>query len=216
MRFFLLQVICLLTTQLLFAQQPFLKGRYLTVEQLLSDSVQPNSAADVYVKSEGIYTQYIIYDSITGKKIKPVFAYYDGSDLYLNQSLYGIGKFYVKAIEKGRFYYFEDMYYSSNYARAAGSAALFGLIGVAIVYYASPSGNKTVPKIDFTDVPSEKLCGIVLDTYTGNIIGLSAKNIERVFATEPEVIDYFTSSRKKIEDIRKCVQLLNLKYAESK
>ncbi|MES2779535.1 MAG: hypothetical protein V4651_06505 [Bacteroidota bacterium] len=193
------------------AQHVYPKGKYHTINQLMFDSVQSNSACEVYVKSEGLYTQYIIYDSISGKKIAPVFAYFDGTDLFLNQGVYGSGKFYVKSLEKGRYYYFEDMYYSKAYMGAIVGGAVFGLVGAAIVYGVMNSSKKK-STIDFTDVPSEKLCGIVFDTQTGNIIGLSVENITRVFMSEPEIVSYFEESRKKIEDIRKCVQQFNDKH----
>lgn len=212
MRISLITLLFFLSAAILQAQHLYPKGKYHTISQLVHDSLEPNSPCDVYVKGEGLYTQYVIYDSISGKKIASVLAYSDATDLYLNEQIFGSGQFYVKSLEKGRYYYFEGMYSSKDNTPAILGTLLLGVIGGVVIYGITPKDNPKHPMIDFTDVPSNRLCGLIFDTQTGNFTGLSAKNIERVFAADPEIVSYFSESRKKIEDIRRCVQLFNEKY----
>lgn len=159
------------------------KGLYLDFEDLVNNTPKQDLQYRVKSIAKTKKTEHFqVLQQEKNKRIKNLFGYSDGQNIYLNASRYTQSDYFIKSKMIGRYIYFEDQFSSP-----AATAAL-GLIGAAV---------------------STKHTGIVLDTETGITSVLNNRNMEIILSEYPELLKEYNLSRKTIEDDRKMIEKIN-------
>lgn len=159
------------------------KGLYYNFNDLVTNS--PKDSLDFNAKlvaETKKLEHFLVYYPNSKKRIKNLFGYSDGENIYLNATNYTMAEYFIKSKFLGRYVYFED-----QYANTTASAA-FGVVGA---------------------LASTKLRGIVLDMQTGIVTVLTDNKVENLLEQQPELLTEYNKGAKKIEDIRSTVKKLN-------
>jgi len=120
----------------------------------------------------------------TKKRVKKLFGFSDGKNIYLNASRFMINgsEYFVKSKMIGRYIYFEDKFASMT------ATAAFGMIGA---------------------LASAQQKGIILDSKSGVTVVLVNKNIDILLESKPELLKEYKNSKRKIENVRELIKKLN-------
>ncbi|CAM4204111.1 hypothetical protein [Gillisia hiemivivida] len=159
------------------------KGLYYNFNNLLSNSPVDTLDYNTKLIAETKKLQhYLVHYPNSRKRIKNLFGYSDGENIYLNATNYTQEEYFIKSKFLGKYVYFEDQY-DNKYVTAA-----FGMIG---------------------SLASTKLHGIVLDTQTGIVTVLTENKIEKLLEQQPQLLAEYNRGAQKIEDIRSIIKKLN-------
>ena len=180
-------------------QQPLKMGLYLD----FMDFIQNDPVDSIpymfskYDESEKTM-RYQVYHAGTDKRVKKLFGFSDGKNMYLNANIFGkidpragqylhsttLGapNYFIKSEFFGRYIFFTDRLAS------AAAGAVFGLAGT---------------------IASIHRVGIVLDTRTGYILVLTYENLATILSPYPELLALYNRSDKKYNSVRKLVEKLN-------
>ncbi|MDT0675199.1 hypothetical protein [Autumnicola musiva] len=159
------------------------KGLYMNFDDLKNN--KPHT--DVLFNSKLVgknkkAEHYMAYQDGKKKRIKKLFGYSDGEDIFLSASNYTTTEYFVKALLKGRYIYFEDQFSSPT------AAATFGVVGA---------------------MASMKHTGIILDSKTGITSILNNKNMEKLLRKYPELLIEYDKTDKSVEADRLMIQKIN-------
>lgn len=162
---------------------PLIKGLYFDFDDLVNNSPKQDLP---YREKKIAQTKKIehfqIFESNKNKRIKNLFGYSDGENIYLHASRYAPLDYFIKSKLIGRYIYFED-----EFSSAAATASL-GLIGaLATIRYS----------------------GIVLDTKTGITTILNNANMEKILGDYPALMAEYNLTKKKVEDDRTMIEKIN-------
>ncbi len=164
-------------------QKELLKGLYMNFADLKSN--KPKNDISYYtqmIAKDKKSEHYMVYHNGKKKRVKNLFGFSDGENIYLNATRYTQKEYFVKSMLKGRYIYFED-HYSSTIA-----AASFGVVGA---------------------LASMKHTGIILDTKTGITSVLNNKNMEDLLVNYPALKEEYAKTDKRVEDDRLMIQKIN-------
>lgn len=165
------------------AKAELIKGLYLNFSDLKSNKPKNDISYFTQLVAKDKKTEhYMVYHNGKKKRVKNLFGYSDGENIYLNASRYTQNEYFVKSMLIGRYIYFEDHY--SSPAAAAG----FGLVGT---------------------LASMRHTGIILDTKTGVTSVLNNKNMENLLKDYPALEEEYAKTDKKVEDDRLMIQKIN-------
>ncbi|QYA25056.1 hypothetical protein G3I01_05875 [Gramella sp. MT6] len=158
-------------------------GLYFDFEDLVNNSPKQ----DLPYRTKRILKNYKsehfqVLQQEKNKRVKNLFGYSDGENVYLNATRYTQSEYFIKSKFIGRYIYFEDQYSSPS------ATAAFGLIGAAV---------------------SNRHTGIVLDTKTGITTVLNNKSMESLLKDYPELLNEYNRSKKTVEDDRKMIEKIN-------
>ena len=158
-------------------------GLYFDFEDLVNNSPKQDLPYRTKKISENNKSEHFqVLQQERKKRVKNLFGYSDGKNIYLNATRYTQSEYFIKSKFIGRYIYFEDQYSSPT------ATAAFGLIGAAV---------------------SNRHTGIVLDTKTGITTVLNNKNMENLLKDYPELLNEYNRSKKTIEDDRKMIEKIN-------
>lgn len=159
------------------------KGLYMDFEDLLNNTPKQDIAYREKSIAQSKKTEHFqIFQPEKNKRIKNLFGYSDGKNIYLNASRYTQADYFIKSKLIGRYMYFEDQYSNPT------AAASFGIMGAVV---------------------SIKYTGIVLDTKTGVTTVLNNKNMENILSGYPELLNEYNQTKKTVEDDRKMIEKIN-------
>lgn len=149
------------------------KGAYKNEGTLLAMDVLDENQSHTMKEKGNKIKRYIIKNKSTGKRTKELF-YFDGTDLYMNSSVYyPSAQYFVKNVNQGRFIAFQDKT-TDPYAGAA-----FGAIGAAA---------------------SAKLRTHILDTKTGKITTLNKKRMQEFLRPYSNLLTTYNAINRKEEE----------------
>lgn len=108
------------------------KGIYLTFKELKENSPANNSPFKVEADTSK-FDRYNLY-TITNKKIKKVYGFCDGNNIYISAKTYGQGNYFVRMLVLGKIMYFEDKRGKKRAiaSQANGPAIMGGVLGGAV------------------------------------------------------------------------------------
>ncbi len=165
------------------------KGLYTTFTKLGNNKpIQKDGFRLIERKNK--YPKYQLRDS-NRKKIKEEIIFVsDGDHLYIHSKPFCHSPFFTKALDYGRYIYFEAVFEDTYNLGAEGMKGYNRpLLGFG-------SGVQTLKPL-------------ILDTETGLIHILNEKNTGEILKDYPEVLANFNNSRKKVKNIRNAMLSVN-------
>lgn len=124
------------------------KGIYLTFKELKENSPANNSPFKVEADTSK-FDRYNLY-SHANKKIKNVYGFCDGENVFISAKTYGQGNYFVRILVLGKIIYFEDKRGKKRAiaSQANGPAIMGGVLGGAVggaiagaLVYSQPGTN---------------------------------------------------------------------------
>lgn len=165
-------------------ESPLQKGLYTNFNDFISNTPIDTVAYDVYILEQNKKVdRHQIYYHGTKRRVKNLFGFSDGKDVYLNASSFTQAEYFIKSKSIGRYIYFEDNFYSPV------AAVAFGAIGAAA---------------------STKHRGIVLDTKSGLTKVLDDDNMRTILSSYPSLLSEYDRGNGKVESVRAIIIKLNL------
>ncbi|MDZ4714467.1 MAG: hypothetical protein SH819_03270 [Cytophagales bacterium] len=152
------------------------KGIYLNVNEFKTNSPSVTDNYEV-IPDTGKFDRYWLYKK--GKKVRNVYGYSNGEDIYINAKVYGHSNYFVKILILGPIIYFEDQRHKSNkfYMQTAMAGVWGGALGGAIV-------------------------GALASTYGGNnpgfIVYVPDEDGQAYFLNEQSLVSIFTEADQEL------------------
>lgn len=131
------------TTNNILTTKKFNKGIYVTFKEFKENSPSIISNFNVKIDS-GKFIRYRLYDN-KGKKIRRVYGFSDGINIYLNAKVYDQTNYFIPILALGKIIYFEDFVGKLSAVASKSGLMMYGAIGGALAYAAGNYEAKRNP-----------------------------------------------------------------------
>lgn len=166
----------------------FKNGLYITFEDLKGNRVVEGLPyrQETLSSKDGV-SRYEIYHQGKFRKIKRIYCFVNNDHIYLNSKKYGRKGYFVRSHFTGKYAYFEDRLGNDKFSYSRGV----------------PSSNG--PAVE------SKIWGILLDMDTGKVVKTSRRNMKKLLAPYPKLLDEYLESDKSTEKVKELIVWLNEK-----
>lgn len=167
----------------------FKNGLYISFEDLKGNRVVEGLPyrQETLSSKDGV-SRYEIYHQGKFRKIKRIYCFVNNDHIYLNSKKYGRKGYYVRSHFTGKYSYFEDRLGNDKFSYSRGV----------------PSSNG--PAVE------SKIWGILLDMDTGKVLKTTKRNMKKLLAPYPDLLNEYLESDKSSEKVKELIVWLNTKH----